>query len=365
MKFVKWEDLRSGMRLARPIYSKAGVLLYERDAKLTGASIESVKNFGLLGIYILEPAEPLPPMSEEDIAFEKFEIKMVSSLQDEIERLLSTKKQKNMPTIVSQIIRQYGHLESKVHFYQNLRSKDDFVSRHMFNTAILCAMIASKLNLSVDDRLQIVTAALVHDIGKARSANPAVYGGTVEDAQRDALYSEMLGACDLIENCFGTDGVMIRRFCQQAIHTQMETDKGIVRSDRKMLKGSQILMVASRYDEKTAMTLSGESESEVHAIKEFMDQPDVFDREVVNALTQCVYILFPGVSVELNTGEKALVVAENEENILKPTVLSFRDNSILDLSLPGNSDFYIVDVMKTLDNRYIMDTDTLNKMGVN
>ena len=86
MKFVKWEDLKSGMRLARPIYSKSGVLLYERDAKLSTASIESVKNFGLLGIYILEPAEPLPPMSEEDLAFEKFEIKTVSSLQEEIGR---------------------------------------------------------------------------------------------------------------------------------------------------------------------------------------------------------------------------------------------------------------------------------------
>ena len=44
---------------------------------------------------------------------------------------------------------------------------------------------------------------------------------------------------------------------------------------------------------------------------------------------------------------------ENEENVLRPTVVSFRDNSILDLSLPGNEDIQIVDVMKTMDNRYI------------
>ena len=62
----------------------------------------------------------------------------------------------------------------------------------------------------------------------------------------------------------------------------------------------------------------------------------------------------PGASVELSTGEKALVLRENKENVLCPTVVSFRDNSILDLALPQNEDIQIVDVMKTMDNRYIL-----------
>ena len=58
-------------------------------------------------------------------------------------------------------------------------------------------------------------------------------------------------------------------------------------------------------------------------------------------------------SVELSTGEKALVLNENEENVLRPTLVSFRDNSILNLALPEYEDIHIVDVMKTMDNRYI------------
>ena len=57
--------------------------------------------------------------------------------------------------------------------------------------------------------------------------------------------------------------------------------------------------------------------------------------------------------MELSTGEKALVLNENEENVLRPTLVSFRDNSILNLSLPENEDIHIVDIMKTMDNRYI------------
>lgn len=35
MIFVKADELKKGMRLAKPIYNKNGVMLYERDSRLT------------------------------------------------------------------------------------------------------------------------------------------------------------------------------------------------------------------------------------------------------------------------------------------------------------------------------------------
>ena len=52
MLFVKTDRLKQGMRLARPIYNKDGVLLYERNSKLTVQGIQSIKTFGLLGLFI-------------------------------------------------------------------------------------------------------------------------------------------------------------------------------------------------------------------------------------------------------------------------------------------------------------------------
>lgn len=151
----------------------------------------------------------------------------------------------------------------------------------------------------------------------------------------------------------------------QALRARMDADKPEAAS-RKLVIGAKILLVADRYDEMTAMSLDGKTESEVAAIKEFLDHPELYDPEVVNALIKSILILFPGVSVELNTGEKALVLTENQRNILKPVVLCFKDNSILDLSISENRDIEIVDIMKTMDNRYIMgNQDTLNKFGIN
>ena len=68
MIFVPAEKLKVGMKLAKPIFNKSGVLLYDRDTRLNRQGIISIKNFNLIGVYILEPAEPLPPMTEEDRA---------------------------------------------------------------------------------------------------------------------------------------------------------------------------------------------------------------------------------------------------------------------------------------------------------
>ncbi len=364
MKFVRMENLKTGMRLARPIYSKNGVLLFERDSKLSAQAIESVKNFGLLGIYILEPAEPLPPMTEEDKEFERFQTVMVASIQDELEKIISTRHTKNILNITTQIIRNYGHMENKINFYQNLRSRDDFVARHALNVAMLCTLMSHILNVNREDQQKLIFAALTHDIGRIKSKNEEIFENSGDSEKRQALFAETLTAYDVLEDAFATDGTMIKRICNQAIKTQMDHEAGkpLTYPPKKMVIGAKILLVANIYDEKTAMNLSGESESEVKAIKEFIDNPEIYDEEVVKALVSSVNILFPGVSVELSTGEKALVLTENVFNVLQPTVLCFKDNSILDLSLNANSDIYVMDIMKTLDNRYIMDTDSLKNI---
>ena len=65
MLFVRSENLTPNMRLAKPIYNKTGVLLYERDSKITSTIISSISNFGLLPLGIItfskcEPSNVLP-----------------------------------------------------------------------------------------------------------------------------------------------------------------------------------------------------------------------------------------------------------------------------------------------------------------
>lgn len=353
MKFVETDGLKEGMRLARPIYNRKGVLLFERDSRLNTQAIDSVKNFGLLGVYILEPAEPLPPLSEEDLEFEQFQVTTVYSILDELEQIVSEKKSTRLQTLASTIIKKYGHLDGKINFYQNLRSKEDYVCRHALNTAILCAMITHVMNIRVDEQLQTVQAAIVHDLGKMNTPQDILFAREDTEASRMKIYQDQMDGMDLLEEVL-TGGKTIKRICSQALRAKTEADNGQQILGSKSPIATKILIVANRYDEVTAMDLQGKSQSEVKAIQEFRQCPELYDESVVSALTESINILFPGVSVELNTGDKALVLAENPQDILRPTVLTFGDNCIVDLSLSGNKDLYVVDIMKTMDNRHVM-----------
>lgn len=165
MLFVKSDDLKTGMRLAKPIYNKNGVMLYERNSKLTSQGIMSIQNFGLIGVYILEPAEPLPPMSEDDIEFERFQTMSVFTIKEVLDQVVDQKEAKEMYPFANQVIKRYGNLHHKINFVQNLRSAEDAPYKHALNTAILCALMSKRLKLEFKEQLDVVVAGILYDIG--------------------------------------------------------------------------------------------------------------------------------------------------------------------------------------------------------
>lgn len=359
MKFVKSSDLKVGMRLARPIYNKNGVLLYERNSKLTVQGISSIYNFGLIGIFILEPAEPVPPMTKEDIEFERFQTMTVFAIQEELTSIAKNGKSPKTQIIVGNIIKNYGHMTHKLNLIQSLRSKEDYTFKHTLNVAIMCALMTHTLNMKVEDQLEIMIAALVHDVGMLRVGE---IDSSSPDAQKILDMADREGL-SIIESVFSVYP-NVKRICQQASRIEKCVRDGGEMDAGKIVRGSKILAVADTYDKMTAMQLDGEPHSEVTATRFLMTNNELFGEYEVNSLIDSINILAPGTSVELNTGEKGLVLATNPNDILRPMVLTFEKNSIVDL---GNTRVYgdleIVDIMKTLDNRYIMNTDVLKKSG--
>lgn len=210
--------------------------------------------------------------------------------------------------------------------------------------------------------METVQAALVHDIGKmmrfeAEEAAGAPLIDMTTDAREEAGH-------ELLDTAFATRP-NIKRICSQAQKTLASLRTGEDISSIRLVNGARVLAVAETYDRMTAMKVDEEPASEVEALKFLLDKPDIFHSKVVEALIRSINILVPGVSVELNTGEKALVLAANEADVLRPMILMFRDNSIVDLA---DTDLYgdleVKDIMKTLDNRHVMDLELLKKNGI-
>ena len=248
MLFIKTEDLKYGMRLAKPIYNKTGVLLYERNTGLTRQGIESVKNFGLLGLYILEPAEPVPPMTEEDLDFERFQTMAVFSIREELDSLIAGREPKNLKRLSHAIITNYGRLDHKISFTQNLRSTTDYVYKHVINTAILSALISSHAGIGPNEQEELVLAALLHDTGKL------LLPSRVRDKYDDYDANDMImvrkfqaDGLGLIRPELGLDSG-VKRVVAQLHRMEYGSDEG---DEGKILKSTKILRVANLFDTMT------------------------------------------------------------------------------------------------------------------
>lgn len=361
MLFVKSDDLRPGMRLAKPIYNKSGVMLYERNSKLSSQGIVSIMNFGLIGVYILEAAEPVPPMTEDDIEFERFQAMSVFAIKDIMDAICKRKEPKEMYQFANKVLKNYGSLHRKINFIQSIRSKEDYVYKHTLNTAILCAMMTYKLKMEFKYQLDVVVAALLHDIGtlliplQLRHKNRAEL--SKEDLAKVNTYH--VAALQMFSQNRDLDFDIIRIVTDiiKQLHPEI-VKAGEV--PEVMPLGAEVLKVAYVYDMMTAMNFDEEPHSEIVAIRHLMNDEVEYNPDVVEALLSSINILSPGVCVEMMNGDRGLVIAVNNSNVLEPFVLSFRDNKVHNLGDSRESkEMQIKDVMKTMDNRHIVNNDLL------
>lgn len=359
MRFVKVDELKKGMRLAKPIYNKSGVLLYDRDTKLTKQGIHSVKNFKLIGIYILEPAEPLPPMTAEDIEFERFQTMSVFGLKEDLESLMSGKKPVNIMNLIKTIINKYAKSSGKVNFIQNLRSSEDYIYKHSINVAVLAALMGARLGISVDDMRDMIYAALVHDIGKLYIPAELLEKQSYSQEDINTMMScELKGNKHLLELSFFNDN--IKHILQQKF--LLQNDKDVRVGDKRFKECARILHVAEKYDHMTSMKLGEEPCSDVVAIRELLANTHIYAENIVAALVDSLKILYPGVCVELSSGATGLVIKANEENVLRPMILCFNDNQIYDFSRENViAALQIKDIMKTMDKRIKLDKLTIDE----
>ncbi len=365
MIFVKSEDLKPGMKVAKPIYNKMGVLLYDRENPLTAQGVESVQNFGLIGLYILEPAEPAPPLTEEEIEFEKFQTIYMFRIKDVMESVRNKKKPEGINFLVDTILKRYGSLDHRFHFAQNLRTWEDYHFKHSLNVAILCAMIGTKMKLNMEARRDVVAAAILHDVGMLSLPQKHMEKSEEDFTDNDLL---TLSHClkegyDLLEpesNLYDLPEGCLRIL--QQTNQFYYSPRFPMEIPMKFSTSAKILQVANAFDNLTAMNLNREPMSDIAAFRYLTEYPDYYDDRVVEALTDCIRIVPKGCCVTLSNVQKALVVTANETNFMAPVVLQFKDNKILDLSNPIiASTHQIVDVMRTMDNRIEVDENTVKQ----
>ena len=362
MLFVRTEELKPGMRLAKPIYNKNGVLLYERNSKLTIPGINSVRNFGLIGIYILEPAEPVPPFSKEDLEFEQAQTVYMFKLRDIFDKVHKRTTPDKLPALVEDILNRYGSLNHRVNFNQNLRSADDFIFKHAISTAILTTMISQHINMTEENRTSLIAASLLYGFGY-RFVPRNVLDKVTEltKADEDMIQFSLEKGVSYLRT-YHEEFPFLPRALSVVEYFVLSSnpERSLEHPDPDILLLAEILRVAKQFDLLTGMSLGHKPESEIMAMQHLREHPEIYNDTIVSLLAQCIHIVPAGASVDLSTKDKGIVLVENPYDYLQPLILRLSDNQLYDLSLPEVSQkIWIVDLMKTMDNRVEIDENTL------
>lgn len=362
MQFVRTEELKPGMRLAKPIYNKTGVLLYERNSKLTIPAINSVRNFSLIGVYILEPAEPIPPLSREDLEFEQAQTVYMFKMRDIFENIYHREPVKKLEDLIEDVCKRYGSLNHRVNFNQNLRSADDFMYKHAISTAVLSAMIAQHIEISEDDYRALITAAFLYGFGyRFVSRNVLSKEDTLTEDEEAMIQSALEKGLIYLQASNETLSYFKTAISIAECHIlSSKPHKDSPDYSDNVLLLSEILKVAEQFDLMTGMMMGHQPESEIVAMNYLRDHTIEYNETIVSILAQCIHIIPAGASVDLSTKDKAIVLVENPKNYMEPVILRLKDNEIYDLSNPDISRrIQIVDLMKTMDNRVEIDENTL------
>lgn len=363
MLFVKTNELKPGMRLAKPIYNKMGVLLYERNTKLTLQGINSVENFGLIGLFILEPAEPVPPITKEELEFEQFQTIYMFKLKDDMDRLQKAKGIASIPELAENIYMHYGVLDHKLHFTQNLRSSVDFVYKHAISVAILTAMISNTLRLNKEQSVSLISAALLYDFGYLYVPHTILEKGEeLADEDEEVIQLNLEKGFHTMEPLLSVSDLSALTMDVMRLMI-FSRNRNVSEDTAPALKlFVDILKVADKFDRLTAMNINKAPISELAAIKYLRSNTSIYNSRVVNALSVSIQILPNGACIDLTDGSKGLIVQENPDNFLYPMILSFEDNQLYDLSdIDIQKKFKIKDIMKTMDNRIHIDAETLKQ----
>lgn len=364
MQFIRSAELRPGLRIAKPIYNKDGVLLYERNSRLTIPAITSIRNFDLIGIYILEPAEPVPPFTREDLEFEQAQTIYLFKLKDLYEKIYKRQPLDKLDALIDDIIKRYGCLTHRVNFNQNLRSAHDFMYKHATSIAILTAMIGQHIDMPEEDFKSLITAALLYGFGY-RFLSKNIMDKDEEFTEYDNKSKQAALEKGINYLNVSTDPIS---YLPKALRVaeyyilSSNPDRKIEHPTEDVLLLAEILKVAVEFDMMTGMIMGHKPESEIVAMNSLRERKNEFNDTIVNILAQCIHIIPTGASVDLNNGEKAVVLVENQKNYMQPVILRLRDNNIYDLSDPVvNRRIQIVDIMKTMDNRIEIDVNTIKQ----
>lgn len=309
-KLIKMDpfQLEPGMEIAEDLYTPHGTLIIGKGTVLTNRLISGLILLDLKDVPIArskteQGSEPVPEIKVFEEAYEE----QLSFVKEKIYNLKEEEKINNEQLFrISQNIIEVMEDPKHILDYMRKLSSSNQIYTHSLNVALICHLFAQWLKFSNEVTKELVTAAILHDIGKFFS--PDDYNNHPVEGAR---FLAKKGASKDVQL-----GVLM--------HHEKEDGSGFPTKARwnSIHSYAKIISIADYYDNATT---GGKTLQEricpfkIIAILE-KEQYGVFDITYMKTFLNAIADYFVGESVKLTDGRVGKIIFVNKHSLAKPIV---------------------------------------------
>lgn len=336
MRYVSSYCLRDNMKLAKNIYSDDERILLAANVILTKEYIESLQKLGVSGVYV------------EDEISQNINIKSVISDELRVEAVKTIKDIYNNPNSLIKNIDKIESIASKI-MDEILNSKNiminmidmktfnNYMYYHSVNVAVLSAVIGISLNFEKSKLEKLVSAALLHDIGKVFISKGILdKKEELTEEENDILKTHSEEGYKYIKNHYN---IPVTSYVGILQHHERYDGKGYPdgKKGKEISHFGRIINICNVYDNLVSKTPFKEAYIPSEAIEYIMANSGTeFEPELVNIFLKKVSPYPIGTVLKLSNGKQVIVIENNEECSMRPKVKVINEEEVLDLTYDSN-----------------------------
>lgn len=322
MRYLSINQIQVDSVLAMPIYGETGSILLNANTVLKQSYLNKLEALGYAGLYIYD--EISEDIAIEDLLSESLRRKTLQALKKlnvDACRLLAH-------SIVDELLKKPHASIDMV----NVASFDNYTYTHSLNVAVLSVIVGLAAGFNNDQLKRLSEGALLHDIGKMSISLDILNktdGLTAEEME--IIRSHPENGYAIIK-----DDSTIPATVKEAVyaHHENEDGSGYPRhiTGKKIHEFAKIIHVCDVYDALASNRIYRKAINPADAIEFLMSNCySMFDVEYVKILVDYVMPYPTGVTVELSSGQKALVIRQNSSNSSRPEILVIDTRERIDL----------------------------------
>ncbi len=192
MQLVRVENLKPGLRVARPLLDTNGSPLLRTGVILSLEYIHSIRHQGFTHVFVQDPRTPMDVMFEDDLSSElrmkavgavkelfhgfagELGVSGLASFHDMMEachsehaRQLTSKSGvlKGLEDIIESISTELAH-KKVLNGLSSIKSHDNQLYLHSVNVCVIAIMLGRIIDLPMNKLKPLAYGALLHDVGK-------------------------------------------------------------------------------------------------------------------------------------------------------------------------------------------------------